>query len=94
MTISDVADYCAVKDCTVALGDPAVGFIEIDSGGYKYRPNYSRFLSLNELSALPSPTKVVEQASSFNVNLSRGTMVMSRTEFEEELRAFRQKVGA
>ncbi|HXK62663.1 MAG TPA: hypothetical protein PLP42_22485 [Acidobacteriota bacterium] len=92
MTISDIADYCALKDCTVVLGDPAVGFIEVDSGGYKYRPNYARYLSLNELSALPSPQKVVAQASSFRVHLSRGTRVMSREEFEEELRDIRQKV--
>ncbi len=94
MTISDIADYCAVKDCTVTLGDPATGFIEIDSGGYKSRPNYARFLSLNELSALPSPPKVLKDATSFRVNLSRGTRMLSRAEFEEELRALREKVGS
>lgn len=92
MTISDIADYCALKDCTVTLGDPAAGFIEIDSGGYRFRPNYARFLSFNELSALASPPKVLEKATSFRVNLGRGTMTLSRAEFEEDLRTLREKV--
>jgi hypothetical protein len=94
LTISDIADYCAVKDCTVTLGDPAVGFIDVDSGGHRSRPNYARFLSLNELSALPSPSKVLKDAASFRVTLSHGTRTLSRTEFEEELKALREKVGS
>jgi len=92
LTISDIADYCALRDCTVTLGDPAVGFIEVDSGGYRSRPNYARFLMLNELSALPSPPKVLKNATSFKVNLGRGPMTLSRAEFEEELRTLREKV--
>jgi len=94
LTISDIADYCALRDCTVTLGDPAVGFIEVDSGGYRSRPNYARFLSLNELSALPSPLTVLKEAKSFRVNLSRGTMTLTREEFEQELRTLREKVGS
>ncbi len=94
MTISDIADYCALKDCTVTLGDPAIGFIQVDSGGNRSRANYARFLSLNELSALPSPLKVLNGATSFRVNLARGTMALSRQEFEEELRTLREKVGS
>jgi len=92
LTISDIADYCALRDCNVTLGDPAVGFIEVDSGGYRSRPNYARFLSLNELSALPSPLKVLKEATSFRVNLSRGPSTLSRTQFEEELRTLWEKV--
>jgi len=94
LTISDIADYCALKDCTVTLGDPAVGFIEVDSGGYRSRPNYARFLSFHELSALPSPLKVLKEATSFRVNLSRGPSMLSRPQFEEELRTLREKVGS
>ncbi len=94
MTISDIADYCALMDCAVTLGDPAVGFIDVDSGGYRSRPNFARFLSLNELSALPSPLKVVKDATSFRVNLSRGNRTLSRAEFEEELRTLREKVDS
>ncbi len=92
MTISDIADYCALKDCSVTLGDPTVGFIEVDSGGYRSRNNYSRFLMLNELSALPSPRKVLLVATTFRVNLSREPRTFSRQEFEQELRTVREKV--
>ena len=94
MTISDIADYCALKDCTVTLGDPAVGFIQVDSGGYTSRPNYARFLSFNELSGLGSPLKVLQAATSFQVNLSRGPLTLSREQFEAELRTTREKVGS
>jgi len=94
LTISDIADYCALKDCAVTLGDPAVGFIDVDSGGYRSRPNFARFLSLNELSALPSPLKVVKDATSFRVNLGRGNRTLSRAEFEEELKTLREKVDS
>ena len=94
MTISDIADYCAVKDCAVTLGDPAVGFITVDSGGCSSRPNFARFLSLNELSALPSPLKVLKDATSFRINLTRETRSLTRAEFEEELQALREKVGS
>ncbi len=94
MTISDIADYCALKDCTVTLGDPAIGFIDVDGGGNRSRSNFARFLSLNELSALPSPLRVVEDATSFRVSLGRGTRTLSRVEFEKELRTLREKVGS
>jgi hypothetical protein len=92
LTISDIADYCALKDCKVTLGDPAVGFIEVDSGGYSSRPNYARFLMFNELSGLASPQKVLTAATSFQVSLSRGPVTFSREQFEAELRGVREKV--
>ena len=94
MTIEDVADYCEFKECAVLLGDPNVGFISVDGGGYQKRNNFARFLSLNELSALPSPKKVLEKATSFRVQLPKGETAMTREEFEGELSAFRKKVGA
>jgi hypothetical protein len=94
MTIEDVADYCVSKDCVVVLGDPAAGFIAVDGGGYMKRHNFARYLALNELSALPSPKGVLEKATTFRVEAATGEKVMTREEFEKELDAFRQKVGA
>ena len=94
MTIEDVADYCEFKDCAVALGDPSIGVISVDGGGYQKRYNFARFLSLNELSALPSPKVVLEKATAFRVQLPTGELVLTREEFERELRVFREKVGA
>jgi hypothetical protein len=94
VTIEDVADYCAFKDCTVSLGSQQAGFIEVDGGGYRRCYNYDRFLALNELSALPSPKKVMQKADSFSITKARGTAQMTREEFEHELRTFRELVGA
>jgi len=94
MTIEDVADYCEFKDCAVVLGDPSVGFVSVDGGGYQKRNNFSRFLSFNELSALPSPNKVLEKATTFRIQLPGGENVLTREQFEQELSAFRKKVGA
>jgi hypothetical protein len=94
VTIEDVADYCEFKDCAISLGSEEAGFIDVDGGGYRRRYNYDRFLSLNELSALPSPRQVMQKAASFTVKRAAVTVVLSREEFERELRRFRAQVGA
>ena len=94
MKIEDVADYCEFRGCVVVLGDPAAGFIAVDGGGRMRRNNFARFLSLNELSALPSPKSVLQKATTFRIELPTGEAVMTRDEFERELGAFREKVGA
>ncbi|MDA2937700.1 hypothetical protein MYX75_05485 [Acidobacteria bacterium AH-259-A15] len=93
MTIEDIANFCEFKDCEVSLGDPVVGFIQIDGTGVKRPNNFQRYLSFHELSALASPKKVLGKASTFKVQRGNEVQAFNRKEFKRELEAFQQKVG-
>ena len=93
MVIEDIVNFCEVKDCEINLGDPQVGFIQIDGSGFKRLNNYHRYLSFNELSAFPFPDRVVKQASIFTIQRGQETETLDRAQFERELEDFRQKAG-
>lgn len=94
MTLDDVANYCEFKDTAVFLGDPKVGFIRVNGAGVQRNvSNYGRFLAFNELAAMPSPQKVLEAATLFRIERGSESRTLTRQEFEEELEAFRQKLG-
>ena len=93
MVIEDIVSFCQVKDCQINLGDPQVGFIQIDGSGLKRLNNYHRYLSLNELSAFPSPDRVVRLASLFTIQRGQETQTLDRAQFERELEDFRRKAG-
>ena len=93
MVIEDIFDFCEVKDCEINLGDPQVGFIQIDGSGLKRLNNYHRNLSHNELSAFPYPDRVVKQASIFTIQRGQETETLDRAQFERELEDFRRKAG-
>lgn len=94
MTIQDIADFCEFKDCEVSLGDPEVGFIPVDGTGVRRQYNYNRYLAHNELSGLPSPRRVLDKASVFKVRTGDQVQVFDREQFQRELQAFLEKVGA
>ncbi len=93
LIIEDIVNFCEVKDCQINLGDPQVGFIQIDGSGLKHLNNYQRYLSLNELSDFPSPDRVVKQASIFTIQRGQETETLDRAQFERELKDFRLKAG-
>ncbi|HLV00604.1 MAG TPA: hypothetical protein VKZ59_05020 [Acidobacteriota bacterium] len=96
MTIDDIANFCEFKDCSVVFGNPEIGFIKVDGVGVATRfNNYRRFLAHNELAALASPRKVLQEATVFRIQSEGGEelRVLNREEFEQELREFQEKVG-
>lgn len=93
MVIEEITSFCEFKDCEINLGDPQVGFIQIDGSGIKRLNNYHRYFSLNELSAFPSPDRVVKQASIFTIQRGQETETLDRAQFERELKDFRLKAG-
>jgi hypothetical protein len=92
MTIDDIADFCQFTGCRVSLGSADVGFIEIAGTGVQRSANFSRYLSFNELSELPSPKAVVAKASIFRVNQDGKEKTLDREQFQTELKAFQKKV--
>ncbi len=93
MSIDDIADFCEFHDCVVTAGSPETGAVTIDGRGYQKRNNYMRFLSLNELSGLPSPLEVLQRAIYFQIRRDTGTVQVSREEFEQQLSRFRVLTG-
>ena len=93
MIIDDIADFCEFHDCIVTAGNPEIGAIAIDGRGYQKRNNYMRFLSFNELSALPSPPEVLRRATYFQIRRDNQTEEVSREEFEQQLSRFRELTG-
>jgi hypothetical protein len=75
-----------LKDCHVTFGSPETGYMEIDgTGPNRHFNNYRRFLSLNELSSLPNPKKVIASAVHFVVTEGDTKRELTRAEFEDEL---------
>jgi len=89
--IKDITSFCAVKNCEIQLGDPQVGFIQINGSGLERSNNYRRYFSLNELSSFPSPEKVIKEASIFIIHLGQKTKTLNRIQFEQKLKIFQQK---
>ena len=88
LTIDEVANFCEWKDCRVTVGDAELGFVHIDGRGVNQSSNYRRFLSLNELAALPSPKDVVEKATLFKIEHGGEQRSLSRDEFRSEYEKF------
>ncbi len=88
MTIDEIADYCEFKGCTVALGDPDVGFIHVDGRGLRRSNNYGRLLAMHELGAVASPSAVLEAASVFKVRRGEDVQALTRDAFEIDHRKF------
>lgn len=95
MTLEDVAGFCALKDCSVELGDPESGFIRVDgSGQILNRYTYGRFMLFNETSGLASPAQVLEGASIFRVRRGDTLELLTREDFEEQLERIRRLTGS
>ncbi len=93
MTIDEIADFCQFTSCQVTLGASDAGFIQIAGTGIERRVNYDRYLSFNEMSALPSPKAVLAEASVFKVHQGDTERTLDREQFQQELKAFQKKVG-
>ena len=94
LTLEDVASFSQLKDCSVELGDPGVGFVQIDGGGVVRSGNtYGRFLLLNETSGLPSPREVLAGASIFRVTRGATLELLNREQFESQLERIRKLTG-
>lgn len=91
VTLEDVAGFCAVMDCSVELGCPESGFIRVDGSGLVLnRYTYGRFMLFNETAGLPSPARVVEQATIFRVIRGETVELLSRQDFLEQLERIRR----
>lgn len=94
MTIGEIASYCEFLDCRVSLGDPQVGFIQIDGTGVlNHSYTFGRFNMLHELAGLPDSRDVIQKATLFKVSLGDSERSLSREEFSAELSTFQKKVG-
>lgn len=93
MDINDIADYCEFHNCTVTAGNREIGAIAITGRGYHKPNNYMRFLSFNELAALPAPPEVMQKATYFRIHRNDQTEELTRQEFEQRLNRFRQLTG-
>ena len=94
VTLEDVASFSELKDCSIELGDPGVGFIRIDGGGVIRKGyTYGRFLLFNETSGLPSPEEVLAAASVFRVTLGSTLELLTREQFEKQLERIRKLAG-
>ena len=95
MTIEEIANYCEVRDCQVALGSPEAGQITIDGTGVTGRfNNYRRFLNFHELGSLPEPRRVLKAATAFRIETAGAARELDRAAFEQELKRFQDLVGA
>ena len=93
MTIEDIANFCQFTGCQVSLGSPDAGFIQVAGTGVVRPANFDRYLSFNEMAALPSPKAVVAEASVFKVHQEGEERTLDREQFQRELKAFQKKVG-
>ena len=93
MTIDEISDFCQFTSCQVTLGASDAGFIQIAGTGIERRANYDRYLSFNEMSALPSPKAVLAEASVFKVHPDDTERTLDREQFQQKLKAFQEKVG-
>ena len=93
MTIDDIANFCQFTGCRVSLGSADAGFIQMAGTGVQRRANFGRYLSFNEMSALPSPKAVLTEASIFKVSQDSEERTLDREQFQKELKAFQKKVG-
>ena len=94
VTLEDVASFSELKDCSIELGDPGVGFIQVDgSGVVRNRYTYGRFMLFNETSGLPSPHQVLAAASIFRLTRGNTLESLDREEFETQLERIRKLTG-
>ena len=93
ITIDEIADFCQLTSCQVSLGASDAGFIQIAGTGVERCANYDRYLSFNEMSALPSPKAVLAEASVFKVHQGDTERTLDREQFQQELKAFRRRWG-
>jgi|GEM_PF-2030571 len=93
MTLEDIADFCQFTGCQIRLGSTEAGFIQIAGTGVQRRANFGRYLSFNEMSALPSPQVVLAEASVFKVHQDGEERTVDREQFQKELAVFQKKVG-
>ena len=92
MKLKDIANFHEFTACQIKLGGSEVDFIWSGGSGLQQRQNYNRYLSLNQLSALPSSNDVLNQASTFKLQQERETQVLDLAEFEEKRKRFHQRV--
>lgn len=94
MTLEEITSFCEIRDCSVELGDPRIGFIQVDGGGIvRNRYTYGRFMLLNEVSALAPVQQVVEAATQFRIRRNGSEELLDRPAFEEKLRRLRRLTG-
>jgi len=93
MTLDEIADFCQFTGCQVSLGSTEAGFIQIAGTGVQRSANFDRYLSFNELSALPSPKAVLAEASVFKVHQDGEKSTLDREQFQKKLEIFQKKVG-
>lgn len=93
MKIEEIASYCGTMGCTVSFGDAETGFVHVDGNGVQGKlNNYRRFLAHNELSALTSPKRALQETKIFRITRDEVTKELSRAEFQEILERFREAI--
>lgn len=91
LSLSLLKTFCALRGCTLHLGNKEVGFVTLDANGFINPRAYSSFNPAGEMIGRPNPTTLFRVADEFMIKDEGGTRTLAREEF---LSLLRTVVGA
>jgi hypothetical protein len=87
LTLSDLKTFCALRNCSLRVGNSEVGFLDIDADGVINPRAYSSFNPAGEMIGRPNPSTVLRTATEFIVKENGQTQTLNREEFLKLLEA-------
>lgn len=81
LTLERLKTFCALHSCTLRVGNPEIGFLNVDADGVINPRAYSSFNPAGEMIGRPNPATVLRTASQFVVKEPGQTRTLSREEF-------------
>ncbi len=85
LTISHLKTFCALRSCTLRVGNREIGFIDVDRDGVINPRAYSSFNPAGEMIGRPNPTTLLRTADEFLIKENGETRKLNREEFLKAL---------
>ncbi|MBI2820766.1 MAG: hypothetical protein HYX74_00950 [Acidobacteria bacterium] len=81
LTLSQLKTFCALRSCTLRVGNRELGFVAIDADGIINPRSYSSFNPAGEMIGRPNPATLLRIADAFVVRENSETKILGREEF-------------
>jgi len=81
LTVSHLKTFCALRGCTLRVGNREIGYIDVDADGFINPRAYSSFNPAGEMIGRPNPTTLLRTANEFVIKENGETQKLNREEF-------------